>query len=179
VQRYFVFLRAINVGGRTIKMDQLRELFRSFGYDEVETFIASGNVILESGEQDSSVVEAHIEASLQEALGYAVPAMIRTTDELRAIRDYRPFSEEAFGDMGDTYYVWLLKSAPAHGIREILAGYETPDDLFRVQDREIYWLCRMKISQTEVPTTKLERAFGTPCTMRNMNTVRRLLAKYG
>ena len=43
--RLFAFLRAINVGGRTIKMERLRREFEVFGFPGVETFIASGNVI--------------------------------------------------------------------------------------------------------------------------------------
>ena len=45
--RYITFLRAINVGGHTVKMDRLREIFESLGFANVETFIASGNVVFE------------------------------------------------------------------------------------------------------------------------------------
>jgi uncharacterized protein (DUF1697 family) len=45
--RYIAFLRAINVGGHTVKMELLCRLFESFGYSNVETFISSGNVVLE------------------------------------------------------------------------------------------------------------------------------------
>jgi uncharacterized protein (DUF1697 family) len=178
VLRYVVFLRAINVGGRTIKMDALRDLFRSYGYDHVETFIASGNVILETEEPDATTLEAHIEKKLQETLGYAVPAMARSIDDLTAIAGHRPFTDDELADMNDVYYVWLLKGDPAPGLAGTLMAFQTPDDLFRVHGREVYWMCRTKISQTTVPTTKLERAFGTPCTMRNMNTIHRVLAKY-
>lgn len=46
--RYFAFLRAINVGGHVVKMDRLRQVFESLAFSNVETFIASGNVIFES-----------------------------------------------------------------------------------------------------------------------------------
>jgi len=176
--RYVVFLRAINVGGRTIKMDALRDLFRSYGYSNVETFIASGNVILNTDERNPSNLEAHIEGKLQESLGYAVPAIARSIDDLASIAAYRPFTATEFTDMNDVYYVWLLKGDPACDLAGTLEMFQTPDDLFHVHGREVYWLCRTKISQTEVPTTRLEKSFGTPCTMRNMNTINRLLAKY-
>ena len=45
VETYVALLRGINVGGRNVKMDRLREIFESLGFSNVETFIASGNVI--------------------------------------------------------------------------------------------------------------------------------------
>lgn len=178
MRRYVVFLRAINVGGRTIKMDALRDLLRSYGYDNVETFIASGNVILETDEADSASLEARIEKKLQDSLGYDVPAIARSIDDLSGIAAYRPFTDAEFADMNAVYYVWLLKDDPAPGLAGTLETFQTPDDLFHVHGRQVYWLCRTKISQTTVPTTRLEKAFGTPCTMRNMNTIYRVLAKY-
>lgn len=176
--RYIVFLRAINVGGRTIKMDQLRDLFSSFGYTNVETFIASGNVILGADETDPAAVESHIEEQLQAALGYSVPAIIRTPAELTAMVAHRPFTDEQLATRGKAFNVWLLKDDPAPGLEELVREYQTPDDLFHVHGRAVYWLCRTNMSQSVVPTVRLEKAFGTPCTMRTMNTIRRLAAKY-
>jgi uncharacterized protein (DUF1697 family) len=176
--RYVVFLRAINVGGRTIKMEALRDLFRSYGYGNVETFIASGNVILETDERDPVALEAHIEKELHDSLGYAVPAIARSIDDLSGIASYHPFTDDESADMNDVYYVWLLKDDPIPDLAGTLETFQTPDDLFHVHSREVYWLCRTKISQTTVATTRLEKAFGTACTMRNMNTINRVLAKY-
>lgn len=178
MHRYVVFLRAINVGGRTVKMDQLREMFASFGYAGTETFIASGNVIIQTDERDMSVLTAHIETSLEKSLGYSVPAMVRTVEELEAIDRYRPFTDAEFEEFGESNYVWLLRDAPAPGICQILKDSQTPDDLLHAHGREVYWISRTKLSLSALPVAKLERAFGTPCTMRNMNTIRRMVAKY-
>ena len=76
--KYIAFLRAINVGGRTIKMDHLRTLFAQMGFADVATFIASGNVIFDSPETDTVVLERTIEDGLQDMLGYRVDTFIRT-----------------------------------------------------------------------------------------------------
>ena len=55
--RYIAFLRAINVGGHTVKMDRLREIFESLGFANVETFIASGNVVFETTAGDTAALE--------------------------------------------------------------------------------------------------------------------------
>lgn len=65
--RYVAFLRAINVGGRTVKMDRLREIFESLGLGDVETFIASGNVIFRSRSTKPQALEKKIERSLRQS----------------------------------------------------------------------------------------------------------------
>ena len=68
--RYIAFLRAINVGGHTVKMDRLRALFQELPLANVETFIASGNVLFDSDESDTRVLERMIEGHLRAALGW-------------------------------------------------------------------------------------------------------------
>ena len=79
MSRYITLLRAINVGrGRTVKMEVLRQLFGSFGFSKITTFIASGNVIFETSTKSIKSLEKRIEKRLEEALGYEVAAFIRT-----------------------------------------------------------------------------------------------------
>jgi uncharacterized protein (DUF1697 family) len=68
--RFIAFLRAINVGGgRTVKMQSLREVFESLGFSRVATFIASGNVVFETTTKKTKTLESKIERALKEALG--------------------------------------------------------------------------------------------------------------
>ena len=89
--RYIAFLRAINVGGHVVKMDALRGLFESLGFSNVETFIASGNVLFETNLNGN--LEKKIESKLREALGYDVATFIRTDAELKAIANYKAFAQ--------------------------------------------------------------------------------------
>ncbi|MBK8836052.1 MAG: DUF1697 domain-containing protein [Anaerolineae bacterium] len=79
MRRYFAFLRAINVGGRNVTMAVLRNAFTSLGLQDVETFIASGNVIFASKSDDCAALESTIEAGLQKTLGYEVRRSCGTT----------------------------------------------------------------------------------------------------
>ena len=92
--KYVAFLRAINVGGHTVKMDYLRSLFEGIGFASVETFIASGNVIFDSKAKNTKTLEQKIERHLLAELGYAVTTFIRATSELTEIVDHDPFSKE-------------------------------------------------------------------------------------
>jgi uncharacterized protein (DUF1697 family) len=74
--------------------------------------------------------------------------------------------------------VAFLKGPPDAGAAERLAALRTPTDEFRLHGREMYWLCRTRISDSKVTGPRLERALGGPSTSRNITTVRRLAEKY-
>jgi uncharacterized protein (DUF1697 family) len=171
--RYIAFLRAINVGGHTVKMDRLRALFEEFGTN-VETFIASGNVIFDSTSRGGRALEKRIEAHLQAALGYPVATFLRTPAELRTIAERAPF-EEADVKAGTVYVSFAAEPASDAAARAVLA-LNDDGNAFHVDGREVYWLRRRADSRFEA--LPLERLAGVPMTMRNLNTVRRLAEKY-
>jgi uncharacterized protein (DUF1697 family) len=175
--RYVAFLRAINVGGHVVKMDQLRRLFEETSLANVETFIASGNVIFES-RANANTLEGKIEKHLKQNLGYEVATFLRTIPEITAIADYRPFSNAELSSNGDRLYVGFLPAPPAkEATRRVLSLAGAVDD-FHAYGRELYWLCRKSFSESEVSGALLEKTLGMPATFRNVNTIRRLVSKY-
>lgn len=170
------FLRAINVGGRTVTMDRLRSLFEALGCASVETFIASGNVIFLSPVEDTRALEQQIEAHLRAALGYEVATFVRTTAELASVAVYQPFPQEEIES--STLYIGFLQTPPGDEALRKLAALQTPLDEFHLHGRELYWLCRTSISQSKVSGAQIERALGMPTTLRNVTTVRKLAARY-
>jgi uncharacterized protein (DUF1697 family) len=175
MQRYIAFLRAINVGGRTVKMGHLRELFIELGLASVETFISSGNVIFESAETDAASLEARIEDRLKESLGFEVATFLRTPDELVRIAAFDPLPEME----RTAFSVAFLRSAPDADAVPRLMALRSEIDEFHVEGREVFWLCRTRVSESTFSGAALERALAMPTTVRNRNTVQRLAAKYG
>lgn len=173
---FIAFLRAINVGGRTVKMDYLRSLFEQVGYTGVETFIASGNVIFHSPAEDTRALEQQIEGHLQRELGYEVATFIRTPAELAGVATHQPFPSA--GIEANTLYIGFLQASPNDDAQQKLMALQTPLDELCVHGRELYWLCRKSISQSAVSGAKIERALGMPTTLRNGTTVRKLAEKY-
>ncbi len=168
--RRIAFLRAINVGGHVVKMDHLRKLFTSFGFDDIETLIASGNVIFDAKSTSTAKLEDHIEAGLLAELGYEVVTMVRTPKELTEIVAHRPFSLE-------TSVVGFLKNAPsAAATREALA-WQIGDEEIAIRGKELYWRHGGRMSESALGKIKIERTLG-PTTMRNLNTVAKIAAKY-
>lgn len=180
MQRYIAFLRGINVGGHTVKMDNLRTLFTDLGFANVATFIASGNVIFEAQTEDTPMLEQQIARHLRFSLGYDVATFIRSAPELAAVANYQAFPP-ADSDLADaSLYVAFLHAAPPDAVREKLLTLCTPTDDFQHHEREIYWLCRTRLSESPVFTGGLfEKTIREPLTMRNMTTIRKLAAKYG
>ena len=90
---YIALLGGINVGGHTVKMERLRQLFAQLGFANVRSYIQTGNVFFETDHHDRSVLTQIIEAQLQEALGYRVPVLLRTIPEVDAIVALNPFAQ--------------------------------------------------------------------------------------
>lgn len=176
-RRYAAYLRAINVGGHTVKMDRLRALFEELGFGGVTTFIASGNVVFETAEGDMAALEGRIETHLRAALGYAVDTFVRTVEEVAAMAGYQPFPGDDLD--GATLYVLFLKSEPGAEARRKVEALATEADALQVHGRELYWLARKKMSESAISGAALEKALGMPGTMRNVNTVRRMADRFG
>ncbi len=174
--RYIAFLRAINVSTHVVSMERLRTLFASLKLRDVETFINSGNVIFRSTSRPGPL-EKKIEACLRQALGYEVAAFLRTDAEVAEIVRQKPFPERAIESAGAYCVGFLTEPLPAPAEKRLMAFRNDIDDL-RVRGREIYWLCRKKQSESMFSNAALEKALGLRCTLRGMNTMRRLVVKY-
>jgi len=168
------FLRAINVGGHTVKMEVLRGLFTQLGLNGVKTFIASGNVLFETGQEDRTALEAAIEQRLQDRLGYAVATFLRTPAELTDLVHYDPFPQLDVSQAGSRIYVGFLKSQPSPAAVARLAELRSDLDEFQVHRREVYWLCRTLSSESAFSGAVLEKVLEMPATMRNMTTARKI-----
>ena len=172
--RYVALLRAINVGKRIVKMERLRALFEEMGFRNVETLIASGNVLFDSAARASAPIEKKIEHHLFKTLGYDVETFVRTPAELAAVVAAKPFVGSTLHTESNALYVGFLKSAPAADAEARLVALGNDFDEFRVHGREYYWSSRRSMGQSTVTGVAIERALKAPSTMRNITTVRRL-----
>ena len=174
--RYVALLRAINVGGHTVPMARLKQLFEAQrGCSNVSTFIASGNVLFDSAARDAGALEVRIAADLEAALGYEVGTFIRTPAELAAVARHEPFPAEA-GSSNVSLYVMFLPSPLTAKATAALLALQTPSDMFHVRGREVFWLVRGKLLDSRVKGGDMAKALLMPTTMRNITTVRKLAA---
>ncbi len=176
--RYIAFLRAINVGGHTVKMEALQTHFKSLGLSEVETFIASGNVIFQTATKNVQALERKIAGHLQRELGYEVATFVRSDAELAAVAKHRAFPAGDVTADGVRLYIGFLPSPLKAETAQKLISQGSPSDAFHVHEREVYWLCRIKFTESKFSGGLFEKILGVPATFRSVNTVHRLAAKY-
>lgn len=176
--KFVAFLRAINVGGHTVKMDHLRGLFESLGFANVETFIASGNVIFEAKTSNTRSLEIKIEKYLENALGYEVSTFVRSTKELTAIAGYEPFNKEELIADGNTLFIAFLSDRPTNEASKKILSLASAIDGLHINERELYWLYRRRNGESKLYGPLLEKNVGLKATVRNANTIKRIAAKY-
>ncbi len=174
--RHIAFLRGINVGGHRVKMEELRRIFAALGFSDVSAFIASGNLVFESPVEDRAGLERRIEGHLEKELGYEVATFIRSTVELEAITALEPFgATEADHSMS----VVFLHAPPDGEAERGLSQLRGALDDFQVEGREIYWLCRGRLTESPAFKGGFAKVMGrTPTTMRKITTLRKMVAKY-
>jgi uncharacterized protein (DUF1697 family) len=177
--RYVALLRGINVGGHRIKMDELRALFEEMGLDGVETFIASGNVIFETGAGDPRTLAGRIETHLHKALGYEVATFLRTPGELSEVVAAAPSAaSNAPGSETSVYVVFLPNPADSR-MQARFHELGSEMDTFFFGGREVYWRIAGKLSESPLFRSGLAKATGdVPSTTRNLTTLRKLADKY-
>ncbi|MBM9618553.1 DUF1697 domain-containing protein [Streptomyces zhihengii] len=176
--RYAVLLRGINVGGaRKVPMARLREVLADLGYDDVVTYLQSGNAVLsaptDAGGEEA--VAARIEAGIEKAFGFRVETLVRDGAHLRAVADACPFPAAEL--QGKQLHVTFLSGAPD---AERLAAVDTaallPEE-FRTGDRVLYLytpdgLGRSRLAQVLARPSLFQ---GLVATTRNWNTVAKLV----
>jgi uncharacterized protein (DUF1697 family) len=161
---FVALLRAVNVGGTgTLPMSELRQLCEDAGFEDVKTYIQSGNVVFWS-RLATAKVRQRLEAALGKKMGKSVGVFVRTPEELEAITRRNPFRAAA----PNRVLVLFLDSAPP---ADALATLEIPGrEEVEPSGREVFVHYPDGMGRS-----KLKLPFAGAATGRNLNTVRRLL----
>jgi len=176
--KYIALLKAINVGGHTVKMDPLKNLFEKIRFENVETFIASGNVVFETKSQSVDSIKKKIETELEKSLGYKVATFIRTTKELKEIAEHKPFTEFDLNNEQNSLYIGFLDNQPNKDSQKKVLALSDKANEFHFNKTELYWLCRKNFSDSGITGKTLEKALGMETTIRNSTTIRKMVARF-
>lgn len=176
MDRHVAFLRGMNLGGRRITNENLRSHFEALGCEEVATFRASGNVIFEKDEPAAKLT-SRLEGGLADALGYEVPVFLRSAKELLAVAARDPFEAKLVDASAGKLQVALLVKKPATAAAKKALAMSTPADRLAIEGRELYWLPRGGLSDSELDLKAIAAALG-PTTIRTKGTVDQIAAKY-
>ncbi|MBI3819518.1 MAG: DUF1697 domain-containing protein [Planctomycetes bacterium] len=172
--RHVALLRGINVAGqKIIKMEALAGAFRSLRFENVVTYIQSGNVLFDADARDESALAARIEAGLQRTLGHRIEIFLRTADEMRAIAAIEPFIKYN-EDNAPKPYITFISGAPPKVSKLPLVSPRKDVEVIRVSGREFYTIARRIDGRPGFPNKFIEDTFDVRATTRNWNTVVKL-----
>jgi uncharacterized protein (DUF1697 family) len=161
--RYVALLRAVNVGGTgKLPMTKLKAMCSDAGFAQVETYIASGNVVFDSKAAPPKV-KAALEPRLLEHFGKPMGVVVRTAAEMAAVLKANPFPT---AEPKHTYAIFLDRRPPADALDKVTGK---TDEKMVLGDREIFvhYPSGMGRSKLRIPAHKTGTA-------RNMNTVAKL-----
>jgi uncharacterized protein (DUF1697 family) len=174
MNRYVAFLRAVNVGGTTlIKMSDLKRMFESFGFENVETYIQTGNVIFDSDTNKASALDEQIEQQLANAYGKRIRLFIRTTQDVAAMVSACPFRPQD----GEAVHVAILEKRPEKKSIDALLSLRGEADDFAVSGKEAFNLRRDREASV-FSNNFIERTLDVAATTRNLTTIKKLAEKY-
>jgi uncharacterized protein (DUF1697 family) len=167
--RYVALLRGINVGGKhAVPMARLRALCESLGHADVSTYIQSGNVVFAA---KRAVTPAALEQALASEFGFAIPVVLRTEAELAKIVKADPFPK---ADRSKVHVGFMATKPAAAAVKTIDHDRFLPEEVV-VKGCEVWYHLPNGMGRAKLPL-HVDRQLKTPTTVRNWNTVTKLLA---
>jgi len=155
-------LRAVNVGGRKLSMDDLRRVVADVGGSDARTYLQSGNVVF-SG---SRAVASGLSAALSAEAGFDVPVLLRSASDLAAVVSGQPLAGPA-----SSWHVTFLATKPTAAAVASLDPSAYGDDSFAVVRREVYLRTPGGYGRSKLSNAFFERKLGVVATTRNWRTV--------
>ena len=171
---YIAMLRGINVGGhKKVPMERLRAMFEKLGFEQVATYIQSGNVVFDAAKHSPPDLSKKIEARILAEFGFPASVITRTVGELgKAIRN-NPFPKESRTDPSKVYIAFLSQIPRADAVKK-LEALATSSEQLRHSGQETYLYYRDGMGQAKLTGSVLEKVLSVTATARNWNTVNQL-----
>jgi uncharacterized protein (DUF1697 family) len=171
--RYVVLLRGINLGPRNrIAMPALREALLEAGFDDVQTYVQSGNVILDGGASAADVA-GKVEGLISKGFGLDIEVVVRTRAQLAKVVELNPLEKVAKNPK--RYQVSFLSAKPSAAVMRKLEEAAAEEERVVLVGKEIYAWHPEGIGRSRLWTLLAGRGLGVTATARNWTTVTKLL----
>jgi uncharacterized protein (DUF1697 family) len=168
---YIAMLRGINVGGnKRIKMDDLRKSVERLGFEQVKTYIQSGNVVFKAAKTSSAGLGKKIEARIVGDFGFSASVLVRTGAELSATIAANPFLTHP-GIDHEKLHVVFLSDIPATPALKKLAEFTVAPDQSKCVGKEVFLYLPNGFSASSLWKVPWEKALAVVTTTRNWKTV--------
>jgi len=168
-------LRSVNVLGKNmIKMPELALAFEKAGFRNIRTYIQSGNVIFETGEDSGEVLATKIRELITKKFGLTIQAVVITPQELAGIVAQNPFVKKPGIDLSKQHVTFLDREADPEKAEKLLT-YNYPPDEIILGNRAVYVHCPDGYGRTKYHNNFIEKKLAANATSRNWNTCLKLL----
>jgi uncharacterized protein (DUF1697 family) len=171
---YIALLRGINLGGhKIVKMEQLRKALAELGFEDVKTYIQSGNVVFRAPAQAAKDFAKNIEEKVQRRFGFPVAVQVKTAEEVGEVIRNNSLAKEKGLDPAKLH-VTFLSCAPEKNALKMLDAIAAAPDQFRCSGQAVYLHCPNGYHETKVNNNVLEKMLKVGATTRNWKTVNQL-----
>ncbi len=171
---YVSLFRAINVGGKNmVKMDALRQLHESVGFENVRHLLQTGNIVFQAPTSNTKKLEEKIESAMIQRVGFRVDVLVRTADEFKEIVSRNPF----YGDKSKEVkwnVILFLKQAPTTAGLDALREANVGPEEFQPIGRELHVYYTNGVGRSKFTNALIERKLNVSSTGRNWNTITKL-----
>lgn len=175
MQTIVSLLRAVNVGGHAvIKMADLRELYESLKFRDVQTYVQSGNVVFRTESADLSAVAAKIRTAIEKRFRVTPGVMLRTLDDMRRIVKKNPFAKRSTIEPAKLHVYFLRSVLSRPAIAQLKNLLLDPEELIP-SESELFIYFPDGAGKSKLPWKAVEKICTAPGTARNWNTVTKLL----
>lgn len=172
--KYVAFLRGINVGGKNkVKMETLREVCAMIGFENVKTYINSGNIIFETKKTDDKKLAEKLGEAIEKEFGLKIKVIVRTTKEIEEIVKNNPF-EGQFENDKDLHVFFLDEEMPTEKA-ELLLSNTNENEQYFVRGQQIFCLLKIGVSDSLMGKDYIAKKLKVASTARNWRTVNKVL----
>lgn len=176
--KHLALLRGINVSGHNmIKMDALKTTLEAVGFTNVETYIQSGNVFVETEEESAFGVGFKIKQEIFKTFGHDVPTIVIGKNDLELCFKNNPFFKQKDVDTKKLYVAFISKELSSSAINELKISQFKPDEAV-IDGNKIFIKYDVGAGKTRLDQKYIEKKLNVTATIRNWNTVTKLLEMF-
>lgn len=174
---HLALLRGINVSGHNMmKMEALKTMLENIGFQNVRTYLQSGNVFVDS-EEDAAKVGFMIKQEIFKVFGHEVPTIVITKEDLEMCFKNSPFLKEKDVDTKKLYVAFVSVALKSENINDLKISQFKPDEA-SIDGNRIFIKYAVGAGKTRFDQKYIEKKLNVTATIRNWNTVTNLLELY-
>jgi len=172
---YISILRGINVSGqKLVIMDALKNMYEKLRFENIQTYVQSGNVIFSSEQNDVKNLELTISTQIKSDFGFEVPVIVLNVETLKTIIEDNPFTKDTSKDISFLHVTILAENTILFDKESILDKKQSNEEI-EFTSRAIYLYCPNGYGKTRLNNNFLETKLKVSATTRNWKTTTELL----